>query len=296
VPALRDTSVTLPDDRSLAYTEWGVLDGKPVLCFHGTPGSRLWCPDEAATTAAGVRLIMPDRPGIGGSDPLEAKTIGDWPKDVVALADALDIPEFGVVGMSAGGPYAAACAALIPDRLLGVAIVASRALTEYNWSERPGVQEEWPASERAEFELVQEDAAAGAALAAQNGAELVDLLGEHPETAQSWLESETDADRWLFEDSARKADFEAAMREWRRQGPNAMKWDFIDLYQPWGFRLADIQIPVTIWCGSQDPRVRFMQFQADTIPNSSLVIWPDSGHLGMAKHWSEILEAVVGSR
>ena len=236
---------------------------------------------------------MPDRPGIGRSDPLEAKSLADWPKDVVDLADALELLDFGVVGISAGGPYAAACGALMPRRLRGVAIVASRALTEYDWAERPGVQEEWGADERAEFELTLKNPAAGANLAAQHAAELVDQVGEHPEAVQGWLESETEADRWFFEDSARKATFEVAMREWRRQGLDAMKWEFIDLYLPWGFRLAEISIPVTIFCGGQDPRVRHMQFQVDTIPNSSLVIWPDSGHLGMAKHWTEILEAVV---
>lgn len=60
-----------------------------------------------------------------------------------------------------------------------------------------------------------------------------------------------------------------------------------------GLRLADISIPVTIWCGTQVHRVRHMDFQAKTIPRSSLVLWPDGDHLGMAKHWSEILEAVV---
>jgi hypothetical protein len=36
-----------------------------------------------------------------------------------------------------------------------------------------------------------------------------------------------------------------------------------------------------------------MNFQVNTIPHSSLVIWPESGHLGFIKHWTEILEAVV---
>ena len=89
MPALRDASVRMPDGRRLAYTEWGLPEGKPVMYFHGTPGCRMWCPDEDATSAAKVRLIMPDRPGIGRSDPLEPRTLADWPKDVVALADAL---------------------------------------------------------------------------------------------------------------------------------------------------------------------------------------------------------------
>jgi pimeloyl-ACP methyl ester carboxylesterase len=79
------------------------------------------------------------------------------------------------------------------------------------------------------------------------------------------------------------------------RGLDAIKWELIDVFQPWGFRLADISIPVTIWHGSQDPRVKqeYIDFQAATIPNCSVVIWPDSGHLGFVKHWDEILEAVV---
>jgi pimeloyl-ACP methyl ester carboxylesterase len=284
----------MPDGRRLAYTEWGVPEGQPVLCFHGTPGSRLFCPDEEATSAARVRLIMPDRPGIGPSDPREGRTLADWPMDVVALADALEIPAFGVIGVSAGGPHAAACAALIPERLRGVALVACRALTEYNWPERPGVRDEWSPEDRAEFDLAQEDPAAAADLAAQHAADWVGQLDEHPEVVQTWLEAEgADGDRWFFEDPSRKAMFEAAMRDWRRQGPNGIKWELIELFLPWGFRLADISIPVSIWCGGQDPRVKHMEFQASKIPNSSVTIWPDSGHLGMVKHWREILEAVA---
>jgi hypothetical protein len=54
---------------------------------------------------------------------------------------------------------------------------------------------------------------------------------------------------------------------------------------------------VTVWCGSQDPRLKQMDFLASTIPKSSVVIWPDVGHLGMAKHWNEILDAMrIASR
>lgn len=83
------------------------------------------------------------------------------------------------------------------------------------------------------------------------------------------------------------------MRDWRRQGVEAIKWELIEVFLPWGFRLADISIPVTIWFGSQDHRIKHMDFQAKAIPQSSVFVWPDSGHLGVAKHWSEILEAVV---
>src|SRR5437867_2699839 len=56
---------------------------------------------------------------IGGSDVLPRRTFGAWPSDVVELADALRVEKFGVLGWSAGGPYAAVCAARIPARLTG---------------------------------------------------------------------------------------------------------------------------------------------------------------------------------
>ena len=283
----------MPDGRRLAYTEWGIPDGKPVLYFHGGPGCRLWCPDEEATSAAGVRLIIPDRPGIGRSDPLEGRTLADWPKDVEALADALKISSFAIVGVSGGGPYAAGCAALIPERLDGVAIVSSRPLTKYDWAERPGAAEDWSPQEREQFELAQNDPVAAAHSAAEQSTEFINGQVENPELVREQLEA-AEGDRWFFEDAARTAIFYAHIKESWRQGLDAIKWELIDMFQPWGFRMADISMPVTIWRGIQDPWVtqEHVEFQRNTIRQSSLVIWPDSGHLGFVKHWGELLEAV----
>ena len=65
--------------------------------------------------------------------------------------------------------------------------------------------------------------------------------------------------------------------------------------QPWSFRLADISIPVHLWHGEQDARVPLVtqEFAAETIPDARLTIWPDAGHFGIAKHWSQILGAVT---
>lgn len=137
MPPHRDATIKLSDGRRLAYAEWGDLDGSPIIFFHGTPHSRLWCPDELATASEEIRLITVDRPGIGRSDIKQARTFSDWPDDVVSLANALGVPRFAVIGWSGGGPYAAACAALIPTRLTGVGIVSSRHLAQYNFGERP---------------------------------------------------------------------------------------------------------------------------------------------------------------
>ena len=122
-----DLSIRLPDGRRLGYAEYGDPAGKPVLHFHGTPDSRLegTLPSVAEAAARlGVRLILPDRPGIGLSDFKPGRAILDWPADVLALADALNLPRFALMGLSGGGPYAAACAYKIPQRLTRVGIIS----------------------------------------------------------------------------------------------------------------------------------------------------------------------------
>jgi pimeloyl-ACP methyl ester carboxylesterase len=295
MPALNDTTVTLSDGRRLAYTEWGTATGRPVVYFHGTPGSRIWIPDEDATVEAGVRLIVPDRPGVGGSDPKVPRTIGEWPADVLELADLLGIQKFAIVGVSAGGSYAAACAALIPSRLTDVAIV-SGSLAHWCWEERPGIQDEWTADDRAEFELMQRDLEAGVELATDNLLAFARELDEHPEVMHEEL-AQAEGDRWFFDDPTRVEALDAYLRSTFSQGVDAAVWEFIKVYLPWGFRLADIPIPVRIWHGSQDPWVTDadIEVQVNAIPRCSLVVWHDSGHLGFIKHWDEIMTTLARS-
>lgn len=288
-----DFAITLRDGRRLALTEWGIPDGRPVLFCHGMPGSRLWCPDEAATTAADVRLIIPDRPGVGGSDPKPRRSVGDWPADVVELADALGLSTFGVLGASGGGLYAAACAARIPSRLTDVAIVSS-GMASIDWEARPGVVATWDAQDREEFELARGDPDAAAALAADHYQEWVIDLAQRPESLHATLEP-PEGDRWFFADPARVHALNAALRETPRQGVNALAWELIAPYLPWGFRLGDISIPVRIWHGGQDPLVsqEDIDYLVGAIRRTSIVIWPDSGHLGAAKHFDEVLANIA---
>ena len=88
-----DNLLTLPDGRKLAYGEFGKPDGYPVLYFHGTPSSRLeplMIGDEVFRQV-GIRVIAPDRPGVGGSDFQLNREFSDWPKDVEFLADAVGL-------------------------------------------------------------------------------------------------------------------------------------------------------------------------------------------------------------
>src|SRR5512142_3400638 len=110
--------MTLRDGRTLAYLEVGPATGSPVFHFHGHGSSPLEA--LALADAAGrarVRLIALDRPGIGFSSPRSGDRLLDWPADVAEAADRLSIARFAVQGMSAGAPYALACAHALPGRV-----------------------------------------------------------------------------------------------------------------------------------------------------------------------------------
>ena len=128
----------------MGYAQYGSRDGFPVVNAHGGLACRL---DVAAADGvaaeAGVRLISPDRPGVGLSDPQPGRTILDWARDVAELLDQIDVERFAVMGWSMGGQYAAAVGHALHQRVTRVAIVAGALpLTE------PGVFDELPAMDR----------------------------------------------------------------------------------------------------------------------------------------------------
>jgi pimeloyl-ACP methyl ester carboxylesterase len=138
-----DTVLTLPDGRSLAYTDCGEPAGPLVVYFHGAPTSRLdLVGAEESFRAFGVRVVSPDRPGYGGSSPQAGRGFNDWAPDVAALADHLGAERFAVMGLSSGGPYAVACAALLPERIVSAGVVAG--VTDMGW---PGAWEGYEQSE-----------------------------------------------------------------------------------------------------------------------------------------------------
>lgn len=117
--------VTLDDGRRLGWYQFGKPSGRPAFYFHGFPGSGVearWGHEMA--TSSGVRLIGLDRPGFGRSSFDSGRTILGWADDVLAVADALDIARFSVLGMSGGAPYALACAARLPERITSTMIVS----------------------------------------------------------------------------------------------------------------------------------------------------------------------------
>lgn len=118
----------LPDQRQIAYAVYGAQNASSptVLYFHGTPSSH----HEAfllsrAARRHGIRVVAPSRPGSGGSTFHPGASLLDYPDDVLALADHLDIDRFAITAVSGGAPYAFACRHRIPHpRMAGLGVVA----------------------------------------------------------------------------------------------------------------------------------------------------------------------------
>jgi pimeloyl-ACP methyl ester carboxylesterase len=287
----RDDICRLRDGRALAFAEWGVPDGRPVLALHGAPGSRLWCPDDfdpgKTTTECGVRLITVDRPGYGRSDPLPGRTLLGWADDVEQLLDALSIVRCPVVGVSGGGPHAMACAARLPQRFTRLGAVGGAGPI----FQVPGLWEQLDEDWRAELELAAQDRSRALEAARRRSEWLVD----DPESAgdpANWPE----VDRWLGQDPAMRDAFVAVVREAGRQGIDGYVWDRLSFTLPWGFSLNEIEIETWLWQGEQDSMTDRAEFEmlCREIPRSHCVLYSGQGHL-IRGHWGEIFEALLAT-
>ena len=117
-------TLRLRDGRRLGYAEYGAPGGRPILVFRQPWRAAQARVAHAAALARGIRIIAPDRPGQGLSTGRRGRAIADWPDDVGELADGLGLARFAVVGISGGGPYAAACAWRLPGRVSCAEIIS----------------------------------------------------------------------------------------------------------------------------------------------------------------------------
>jgi len=247
-----------------------------VFFFHGTPGSRLVLgADDAFARMAGVRLILPERPGYGISDPKPNRVLLDWPADVAELADQLGIDAFAVVGASGGGPHALACAYRLAPRATKAVLLASpspagfRGATEgMSWGNRLGLL-----LDRHAPWLVRR------------------LIRSYAETLERDPDGFVDAlakpmapsDRALFERAAFREAILRDVREAYRQGGDGQAIDaaLAMTSRDWGFSLRDVAIPVHLWQGEDDTFVTsgMAQYLVREIPRCKARFVRGAGHL-----------------
>jgi pimeloyl-ACP methyl ester carboxylesterase len=283
-----DKTLTTASGAQYGFIDYGPAGGTPVLWCHGGPGSRFE-PEWLAADAAGVglRIIGFDRPGYGLSPPQPGRTIVSVVSDLLELLARLDVSSFLTVGVSTGGVYALAAAALAPARVLGVLMCG--AMTDMSFTPArmtmhvPQVRAIWDAPSR--------DAAIAAATDAY-GEGFSKLLDGGMSGVLAPSDAEIFADRkWMT----------AAMRGFPANSTFGMQGyvdDRIADGPGWGdIDLAPVTCPVTVLHGGLDQLADVMQAKhsAELVPHARLVIVPDAGHFSIERDVVAELTALLAS-
>jgi pimeloyl-ACP methyl ester carboxylesterase len=269
-------TVRAEDGRNLFVRVAGRDPQRCVFVTHGMPGcGRLygsWIEDAAARN---IQLVSYDRPGYGGSSPHPGHSVADCAADVMAIADDLGIDHLAIWGWSGGGPYALACAALLPDLVVATAVLASGA----PWG-APGL-----------------DFFAGMG---QNNIDEIELYLSDPVVARQ--RNRQDRDEVLAMTTGRLAEGLASVlspvdgavltgefsdwllgAEQNGLAPGDQGWwdDGVALLSRWGFDPQSISIPVKVWHGRHDRFVPFQhgQWLVDHIPGAESALTETDGHL-----------------
>lgn len=99
--------------------------GRPVIFVHGTPGSASVWADLMAAGDTRFQMIAIDRPGFGASEPRRAVVpLADQARALLPFLEEMDGRLPILVGHSLGGPIVAKAAALYPDKIAGIVLVA----------------------------------------------------------------------------------------------------------------------------------------------------------------------------
>ncbi len=285
-------AVCLADGRVLGYAEYGPAAGRPLFIFHGLPGSRLAIPELWPQDPDTVRVIAPDRPGMGMSTFQPGRRLTDWADDVRQLADALGIRRFLVAGFSGGGPHALAVAHGLPGRVIAAGCIAGAGPFSTR-DARKALRHANPAN-RLIFAVARKAPRMLWPLFAQHARSMKRHPGKVVD-ADARARSLPEADRQALTDPRLRAQIIRAASEAFRQGVKGTVYEARICAQSWGFDPAAIMPPVHLWHGDQDTNVPVgvAQHLAGQIPGSSLTIYPGEGHLIVPKHWDEIVNALL---
>jgi pimeloyl-ACP methyl ester carboxylesterase len=274
------TDIVLADGRTLDLRLAGPTDAPALVYIHGTPSSGAVPSDiGAAALARGMRLVSWSRAGYATSSRRPGRSVADSVSDAAEVLDHLGIESAYAVGGSGGGPHVLACAALLPQRLRAVASLAGVApyvesqgsldwfagmgqdnLDEFGASlEGEAAVRDYLEPQGAQLRTVQADGIVATMASLLPAVDRLHLLGPFgDDLALSFREAvSVSIDGWVDDDLA--------------------------FTRPWGFDLGSIEVPATVWQGSDDLMVPFAhgEWLAAAIPGVRARLLPGAGHLSI---------------
>ena len=290
IDAPHSRAVLTAGARAIGIYEYGDPQGRPVFALHGTPacGAGFDWTDEPARER-GLRVIAPDRPGIGRSDPIAMSSVSDYGPELGLLADALGFDRFSIIGYSGGGPYALAAAHRLADRVDATEIVAGAGeigawatMKELARSDR---QLTWlslhvPAVARVVLRIADVGARTAPSIALRSAATEMSV-----------------SDRQVLEQLGTPRDALALFTQALARSSAGVVTDYALLARPWNIPLGEIASAVHCWHGTADTLVPLAHTEAllERLPNAELTTWPDAGHLGFITHVAEVLDHIAAT-
>jgi pimeloyl-ACP methyl ester carboxylesterase/DNA-binding CsgD family transcriptional regulator len=236
-------SLRLHDGRIMSYAEYGDPKGEPVVFCHAVAGSRLQYPrgDTLAATL-GLRIIVPDRPGIGYSDMKNDYTLLDWSQDLTQLVNHLNINTFAIIGYSGGSPYAMACAYSMPDRIHHLSLVSAI-----------GPIHSFKNILKIDSIILQLARYTPKLLKHYLQIMIADIRQDPIKRLYKRFKHYHQTDRDCIEQHPeQQAMYAEALLESIRQGASGITQDIIASTRPWGFKPSDIHVNIDFWHGKED--------------------------------------------
>ncbi|MFJ6570501.1 alpha/beta fold hydrolase [Streptomyces sp. NPDC091292] len=261
---VREFDVELSDGRTLRVHDSGGGEGLVVFWHHGTPniGSPP-APLFPFSSRLGIRWISYDRPGYGGSTARPGRDVASVAGDAGAVADALGVERFAVMGHSGGGPHALACGALLPERV--VAVVAVAGLAPFG---ADGL--DW-------FAGMSASGVAGlrAAAAGREAKEAYEASAAYDPEMFTPADHAALAGPWSW--------FGDVVGPALASGPGGLIDDDLAYVTPWGFDPGQVTAPVLLLHGGQDriASVAHARWLADRCPSAELRVSPPDGHISV---------------
>lgn len=269
-----DRTIVVAEGREVGVCDYGSTKDVAVFWCHGGPGSRLEPAFLSADAAeAGLRLVGFDRPGYGLSQPRPGRTIPDVVSDLITVSEALEIERFVTVGVSTGGAYALAAAALHPGKVLGV--VSCCSMTDMRFAPArsamsvPHCHAVWDAPNR--------PAAISAAVQA-HGEDGSKMLGGGMDAVLAPSDREMFGDpRWS---QTALADFPAMFTYGLEGYADDRRADGAGWVS---FDVGAITCPVTVLHGAEDRMVDVVNARhtAEIVPGAELVVVEGLGHFSI---------------
>ncbi len=264
-------SCSLKEGRILSYKMQGPNSGEIIFVFPGTPGSREFkFADDDLLNALNLQLVIIDRPGYGESTFLEKRQLIDWPHDVEQIMTHFQLSTVSILGYSGGGPHALACAALLPEKIKSLSIVASAD----------------PHAESELYNLLSNDAKKLCDIAYSNDKNLIEkefasIFTSSEDILSNLLANSSACDHNIFSQNNITEMLLANLTEALKQQNNNALYEFATLLTPWNFDLNKITCPVDLWYGSEDAvelhTQNAGQFLKSNIKNADLHVLPDEG-------------------